>query len=107
MIPNVYGVEEGVCLLAVLLPVPRRWEQRSPFPAVPVWWDGAGNFCLEEGTQHLLMPFSLTGFEMYEENKNISSGWPALLWRGMLCVGGAALGGGAWEQLHIVMVRGY
>lgn len=106
------GAEEGVSLPAVLPPVPRRWEQRSPFPADPVWWDRAdplqtGDFCLKEGTQQLLAPFSLTGFEIYEENKNISSGWPALLWRGMLCVGGAALGGAALEQPQAVMERGH
>lgn len=34
-------------------------------------------------------------------------GWPDLLWRGMLCMGRAALGGVFLEQLHAVMERGY
>lgn len=97
VIPNVCG-GRGISLPAVLLPVPHRWEQRSPFPPVPVWQDRAnpfqaGDFCLEEGTQQLLVPFSLTCLEKYEENKSKCSGWPALLWRGMLCASGAVMGG--------------
>lgn len=85
-------------LPAVLLPVPHRWEQRSLFPPAPVWWDRAdplqaGDLCPEEGAGHFAVPFSLTVFEVYEETKNMGSGWSGLLWWGMLWVDEAALGG--------------
>lgn len=46
--------DRGGPVPAVLLPVPRRWEQRSPFPLAPAGWDradclGAGGSCPEEG----------------------------------------------------------
>uniref|UniRef100_A0A674HUK5 Uncharacterized protein n=1 Tax=Taeniopygia guttata TaxID=59729 RepID=A0A674HUK5_TAEGU len=73
-LPSCSAPEVGISLPAVLLPVPHRWEQRSPFPPVPVWQDRAdpfqaGDFCLEEGTQviyffHSPPPHTFCNFSM-------------------------------------------